>query len=412
MQAEIITVGTEILLGQIDNTNATYLARQLAQLGIEVHYQTTVGDHPGRIGAAVETACDRNDLVLVCGGLGPTADDQTKAAVAAALGTSLTLDTAQMTKITDYFTSQNRQMVATNRKQALTLTGGQPLANPAGLALGDFYEAPTAAVAVLPGPPSELKAMFEQILKPLLVEHYQLTDHLQNRYLFFTGISESELMVTTEALMPHQSEITVGSYAQPHAIEVRLTASSDQPVLHATLDQLEATLIKRFEPYYLGNTPTQSVVQRVVDRLKEQGLTITAAESLTAGLFQSTLCTISGASTIFRGGFVTYANAVKAQVLGIDPAIISQHGVVSAEVAQQMAEKSRRILQTDIGVAFTGVAGPDALEDQQPGTVWLGLAQSGKPTQTRVLHLPNRGRQAIREQSVWRMFNWLFQEIK
>ena len=210
MQAEIITVGTEILLGQIQNTNATYLAQQLAQLGIESHYQTTIGDYMPRIEAAVNTAVHRNELVIVCGGVGPTADDQTKQAVAQALGTKLVIDPAQMQRITTYFQARQKRMVAGNEKQAEYLQGGEILANINGLAIGDFYQAsPEAAVVILPGPPHEMTAMFEQSLRPLLIKKYALDQHLVNHDMFFYGISESELMNRITAMVVPDTRLSI-----------------------------------------------------------------------------------------------------------------------------------------------------------------------------------------------------------
>lgn len=413
MQAEIITVGTEILLGQIQNTNATYLAQQLAQLGIESHYQTTIGDYMPRIEAAVNTAVHRNELVIVCGGVGPTADDQTKQAVAQALGTKLVIDPAQMQRITTYFQARQKRMVAGNEKQAEYLQGGEILANINGFAIGDFYQAsPEAAVVILPGPPHEMTAMFEQSLRPLLIKKYALDQHLVNHDMFFYGISESELMNRITAMVVPDTRLSIASYAQDHAIKVRLTASTDSPAIVAQLTKLEKKIQTTLSEYYLGNRAEQSIVQQVVTRLKQQHLMITAAESLTAGLFQSTLCNISGASSVFHGGFVTYADEVKEQLLGIEHHVIAQYGVVSEPVARQMAEKSRALMKADIGVSFTGVAGPDSLEGQLPGTVWMAIAQTGQATQAFELHVSNADRQTVREKSVWQMFYELYRRLK
>lgn len=412
MQGEIVTVGTELLLGKINNTNATYLARQMADLGIDAHYQTVIGDNINRISETLKKSLNRADIVILCGGLGPTTDDQTKEGVAKALNVRLLTDTSQMAKITNYFDKQKRVMVDTNRKQAEYLDGAMILQNPAGLAIGDFYINENGAdVVVLPGPPVEMKAMFETALKPALIKQYSLNTHIVSRSLYFAGISESELMDGAEKIAMTTPLISIGSYSQAHAIEIRLTATNAS--MNNEITSIERQLINKYANFYLSDDVKDNLAQLVVDKLKEHQQTITAAESLTAGLFQATICTISGASNVFNGGFVTYANDVKEKILGIDHSTISEYGVVSEPVAIEMAERSRQIMDADYGVSFTGVAGPDSLENQVPGTVWVGISKKDGHTITKQLSLPaTDDRQTIREKSVWQVLYLLYLELK
>lgn len=415
MKAEIITVGTEILLGQIDNTNATYLANQLATMGVEAHYQLVVGDNMNHIKHALASAEGQNDLIVVCGGLGPTNDDQTKEAVAQHLNRPLLTDTKQMQLIKEYFDLRRRVMVASNQKQAQYVEGATILKNSVGLALGDFYaRANGADIAILPGPPSEMKAMFTRSLRPLLVKHYQLQQQFISQSMYFSGISESELMVRVEQILgPIDPQISIGSYVKDHAIMIRLTTSGDDQKLVTQLGELKAKIESNLGRYLLGEHPEDTVVKRVVELLKQRGQTITAAESLTGGLFQATICDVSGASNVFRGGFVTYANETKEQLLQVPHDLIEHYGVVSEPVAKSMAENCQRIMATDFGVSFTGVAGPDSLEGQPAVTVWVGIAQKGHTTITRQLHLNAASkRQVIRDKSVWQVLELLHQLLQ
>lgn len=403
MQGEIITVGTELLLGRIDNTNARYIAERLAQLGIESHFQTVVGDNKKRIIMALEQAAARCDLIIICGGLGPTADDMTLASVAEFLHAKLQVDEHQFSEIKNHFANQQRPMAPENSKQAQYISGATILPNDAGLALGDFYNNETGAdVAILPGPPSEMETMMQNHLLPLLSNVYPAQRQLVSRVLRFYGISESVLMHQLDDLVVENANPSIASYAKAHEILIRLTvtaANLDQS--KQLLDDTQQQIMARVGEFCYGVGSNNSLVQEVVTKLKEHKLTITAAESLTGGLFQSTICSVAGASNVFSGGFVTYASQAKKNLLQIEAKVIDENGVVSEQTAAAMASQARHLLNADIGISFTGVAGPDSLEGQPAGTVWIGLDTGIGHIQTKLEQYPESDdRQAIREKSV------------
>ncbi|WP_367341951.1 competence/damage-inducible protein A [Limosilactobacillus sp.] len=414
MNAEIVTIGTEIALGQITNTNAQFLADQLSRAGVEVRWQTTTDDEPSRIVQATRHALSRSDLVCVCGGLGPTADDTTMAAVADALGTSLALNDEHWQAIKQSLKPRIEDVPAENVRQAMYLKGGQWLPNPVGMALGALYEHNNQVVAVLPGPPREFKAMVTQELMPRLNKQYGTEKAIFSRTLHFFGRPESLLMDDLKPVMEKWPQVVITSYVQPLEIQVRLTIHGvNEMTAKQQLDGAQADIAKIETGAFFGAGEGITLAGAVVEMLKKRSLHITAAESLTAGMFQSTICTVPGASNIFDGGFVTYAAEQKEKMIGVPSATVDEHGVVSSATAAAMAEGCRDTVGADIGVGLTGVAGPDALEGQPAGTVWLGLAVKGQETQTKLLHLlAHNGRQSVREQAVQSALMMVYQSLK
>ncbi|MCD7125434.1 competence/damage-inducible protein A [Limosilactobacillus caviae] len=414
MDAEIISVGTEIVLGQIVNTNAAYLARKLTQLDLPATYQTTVDDQPQRLERVINHALTRAQLVFVCGGLGPTADDITMPTVARTLGVDLQTDNQHWNWIQQTFKQRQIKMEPDNIRQAQYLKGGTPLKNPVGLALGCWDEINGKVVVVLPGPPAEFQAMVEESLIPKLKEHFQTGKQITSRTLNFLGRPESQLMSEIQEATQNETGISITSYVQPTAIQVRLTVR-DLPKKEATakIDRVQKSILAFEKPYFFGVGDDLTLANVVVELLKEKNWKLTAAESLTGGMFQSTICSVPGASNIFDGGFVTYAAGAKEELLGIPNGLIDRYGVVSSETAAAMAEGCRQKLNTKIGIGFTGVAGPDALENHPAGTVWVGLAIEGQPTKTVQLHLASYiGRQAIRTLSVQYGLQMIYRELK
>lgn len=402
MQAEIIAVGTEILLGQIVNTNTTFISQQLAQLGINTYYQTVVGDNEERLLSAIEIAAQRNDLVILSGGLGPTPDDLTKQTVAKYLGLDLVEDATAMDKIEAYFQTTGKKMTANNRLQALYLAGGQALANETGMAVGCYYENTQGAdFLLLPGPPSELKPMVAKVAKPLLAHKVKGAQVLTSRVLRFFGIGESLLAEKLADLLNNSQNPTAATYAKDNEVTLRLTASgqSNQEVTKL-LDQAEIDIQTQVGQYFYGYGDDNSLAQVVVQKLKAAGLKITAAESLTGGQFQAALTSVPGSSVVFDGGFVTYAQATKASLLDIPSQVLDQHGVVSQECAQWMAQQAKKKVGADIGLSFTGVAGPDSLEEQPAGTVWIGLAFKDQAPVAKKYHFPKQ-RAFVQERCVY-----------
>lgn len=392
MHAEIIAVGTEILLGQIVDTNTRLVGQVLADLGIDVYCQTVVGDNEVRMRAAIDLAAKRSDLVILTGGLGPTKDDLTKQVVAAYLGKQLVEDEAAMLKIKRHFEISQRKMTANNRLQALYIEGSKPLANETGLAVGDFYQAEQGPdFMLLPGPPSELRPMLFKVALPLLKQAYRQDQILSSRVLRFFGIGESQLASQLDDLIETQTNPTIAPYAKDNEVTLRLTASAkDEQEAQALLDGLESKIAKRCGQYLYGYGDDNSLAQVVMTKLREKHLTITAAESLTGGQLQAALTSIPGASQAFMGGFVTYANYAKEKLLAIPAEVIDKHGSVSEQTAILMAEQAKQKLGADVGVSLTGVAGPDSLEGQPVGTVWIGIAYRNKAGYAQKFHFPRQ----------------------
>lgn len=405
MKAEIIAVGTELLLGQIVNTNAAFLSEELAALGIEVYFHTVVGDNFQRLTDVLDLADSRSDLVVLCGGLGPTDDDLTKDAVAAHIQQPLVQDEDGMEKLHSFFAFSRRQMTENNLKQALIIDGGVGIPNPTGLAVGSLVTKNDTSYLLLPGPPGELRPMFVQSVRPLLQKLFPAKEQLISRVLRFYGIGESQLVTDLKKLMDNQTNPTLAPYAKPNEVTLRLTANvpldEDGTEL---LFAMENQIMEKVGDYFYGYGDENTLEETTVKLLTAHGKTVAAAESLTAGLFQSMIGNVSGASSVLKGGFVTYSPAMKRDLLGIPQELLNEHGVVSEACAKAMAERTLKLTDADLAVSFTGVAGPDKLEGQPPGTVWIGLAGKDRETAASV-HYFNRDRQYIRYSAAMKGFD-------
>lgn len=400
MKAEIIAVGTELLMGQVVNTNATFLSEQLADLGIEVYYHTVVGDNPKRLEELLQLADTRSDLIILGGGLGPTDDDLTKNVLADHVGVPLVQDAEGYAHMMTFFKNRQHPMTPNNLRQVETLKDGIPLQNRTGLAIGCLYKGEKNNYILLPGPPSELRPMFLEQAKPLLQKEFPTKEILTSRVLRFYGIGESLLVTELAEMIKNQSNPTIAPYAKPNEVTLRITANTmDDTSATVLLDQAEAEIMAKVGEYFYGYGDTNSLEEVTVDLLKQHQLTVTAAESLTAGEFQATLGQIPGVSEVFPGGFVTYSKATKAAFLDIDPILLDTYGVVSQECAQAMAEQALAKAGTDFAVSFTGVAGPDELEGKIPGTVYIALAQKNKETLVTENHF-SRDRSYVRHSAV------------
>ncbi|GAX01087.1 competence/damage-inducible protein A [Secundilactobacillus silagei] len=401
MNAEIIAVGTEMLLGQIANTNGAYLAQQLAGIGINVYYQTVVGDNPERLEKVLKVAESRNDLVLTIGGLGPTEDDLTKQIVARHLGEPLVVDDDAKAKIDSYAATSGKNKTPNNAKQELKIQHAISLKNHNGFAVGDLYlNQHGTSYVLLPGPPAECLMMIDRELIPQLKKHGDQNRVFNSRVLRFVGIGESKLVSDLADLIDHQTNPTIAPYAKAAEVTLRVTASATDKnqadaLIQGMVDQILAIDGEYFYGYGDDNTLASVVVNQLIDRK----LSVTAAESLTAGEFQSTIGSVPGVSAVFPGGFVTYANEAKHQLLSIPAEVIKTQGVVSKSTAIWMAQQAKAKMQTDIAVSFTGVAGPDKLEGQPAGTVWIGIAYRDEEPKAFLYHFTN-GRQRIRARSV------------
>ena len=409
MKAEIIAVGTEILTGQIVNTNAQFLSEKLAEIGVDVYFQTAVGDNEARLMSLLEIASSRSSLVILTGGLGPTEDDLTKQTLAKFLGKNLVFDPQAQEKL-DVFFAQRPDYARTpnNERQAQIVEGATPLPNETGLAVGGVSEVDGVTYVVLPGPPGELKPMVLNQLLPKLMTGTKL----YSRVLRFFGIGESQLVTILADLIDHQTDPTLAPYAKTGEVALRLsTKAVSQERADQALDILENQILSRqtFEGISLrdicyGYGEETSLASVVVEELKKRQKSITAAESLTAGLFQATLANFSGVSAIFNGGFVTYSLEEKSKMLEIAEQELKEHGVVSEFTAQKMAEQARLKTQSDYGVSLTGVAGPDSLEGHPAGTVFIGLAHA-KGTEVIKANIAGRSRADVRQIAVMHAFN-------
>ena len=409
MKAEIIAVGTEILTGQIINTNAQFLSEKLAEIGVDVYFQTAVGDNEARLLSLLEIASQRSNLVILTGGLGPTEDDLTKQTLAKFLGKDLVFDPQAQEKLDIFFAHRpDYARTPNNERQAQIVEGATPLPNETGLAVGGVSEVDGVTYVVLPGPPSELKPMVLNQLLPKLMTGTKL----YSRVLRFFGIGESQLVTILADLIDHQTDPTLAPYAKTGEVTLRLsTKAVSQEKADQALDILENQILSRrtFEGISLrdicyGYGEETSLASVVVEELKKRQKSITAAESLTAGLFQATLADFSGVSAIFNGGFVTYSLEEKSKMLEIAEQELKEHGVVSEFTARKMAEQARLKTQSDYGVSLTGVAGPDSLEGHPAGTVFIGLAHV-KGTEVIKVNIAGRSRADVRHIAVMHAFN-------
>ncbi|BBH20799.1 putative competence-damage inducible protein [Paenibacillus baekrokdamisoli] len=383
MRAEIIAVGTELLLGQTVNTNATYLSQGLAELGIDVYFQTVVGDNAARIRQAIELARTRADLIMFTGGLGPTLDDLTKDALAEYLNRPIHIHEPSMVKIEALFSSRGIHMVESNRRQANMIEGCDPLDNNAGLAVGNALTIDGTHYLLLPGPPREMKPMFDGPAKAWLREILGEERKLYSRLLKFAGIGESSLEQAIIDLIEQQSDPTIAPYAKEGEVALRIStkAISEQEAV-VRLDQAEAQIIERVGKhlYAREDIPLEEAVIRL---LRGSGRKLASAESLTGGLFAELVTNIPGSSGEFVGGVVTYTNLMKHKLLGIPMAQLEgpgAPGAVSESTASLMAERVRELTGSDYGVSMTGVAGPSESEGKPVGLVYFAISELGKPT--------------------------------
>lgn len=406
MTAEVLSVGTELLMGQIVNTDAQYLARRLSEVGVTLWHQTTVGDNPARLRAALETALSRADVVITTGGLGPTADDITKALTAQALGLEMEMNDAAERMVRGWFEGRGVAMTENNLRQAAFPRGAQILPNAFGTAPGCITERGGKAVINLPGPPRELMPMFETGVLPYLSARSGF--RIVSRYLRIFGMGESVVESRVGDLMRRMDNPTVAPYCSLGEVQLRLTAR----VLHAAdaaplLDPLQAEIRARLGDviYAVTEDPQFQMEQAVASALLDRGLTLATAESCTGGMIASRLVNVPGISAALLEGHVTYANEAKVRVLGVDEAVLSRYGAVSPETAAAMAEGLRERSRADLCLSVTGIAGPDGGTPEKPvGLVYLGLATRAG-VHTRRLTLTG-DRQRIRTLGTLHALHW------
>lgn len=410
MNAEIIAVGSELLLGQIANTNAKFISGQLSELGINVYYHTVVGDNVQRLEDAITIAESRANLIIFSGGLGPTKDDLTKETIARHLGVELEMDNVALTFVEDFFARRNVVMTDNNRKQALVLAGSEVLANHHGMAPGMLFTNSERTYILLPGPPKELEPMFQFEAKPKLAAMLNAGGLIMSHVLRFYGIGESALEHSIQTILDEQTNPTVAPLASDGEVMLRITAKAKTEEEAWSLINAKKEEIQAIIGEHQYGVDDDSLASKAVEMLLENGLTISAAESLTAGLFQAELADISGVSGTLVGGVVTYTEQAKIEQLGFTRAFLDEFGVVSEECAAAMAENVRRKFGTDIGVGLTGAAGPGAHGDQPVGTVWVALCLGDGDIVTHQLHLSGM-RNTNRLRAVKYTFSFLMKQL-
>ncbi|MGN7398913.1 competence/damage-inducible protein A [Cytobacillus praedii] len=399
MNAEIIAVGSELLLGQIVNTNARFLSRQLADLGINVFYHTCVGDNPDRLKGVIKIAEERSNLLIFTGGLGPTKDDLTKETIAKHVNKRLIMNNEALQSIELYFERTNRQMTENNKKQAIVLEDSHILPNEHGMAPGMLLDGGSHAYMLLPGPPKEMEPMFLKYGYPVLRSLLQEEDVILSRVLRFFGIGEAMLETEIEDLIDAQTNPTIAPLASDGEVALRLTAKHKQmDTALRLLDETEKEILSRVGEYFYGYDET-SLMHELIKYIKGKKLTIACAESLTGGMFQQEFTAIPGAGELLKGGVVCYTNEVKENVLNVQKTTISENGVVSEQCARELAKNVASLMNADIGISFTGVAGPDELEGKPVGTVYIGISIKDEPVQVEKLNFGGT-RDAIRVRSV------------
>ncbi|NBI09120.1 competence/damage-inducible protein A [Colidextribacter sp. OB.20] len=401
---EILSVGTELLLGNVANTDAQILSQGLSELGLNVFWHTVVGDNPQRAREAVALAKQRADIIITTGGLGPTCDDLTKNILADAFGKKLVFDEPSADRIRNWFQRTGRTMTDNNLQQAMLPEGCTVLPNDWGTAPGCAFEAEGCHVIMLPGPPSECRPMFQYRARPYLLSLSEGVIASHTIKLF--GIGESTMEAQLRDQMNAMTNPTLAPYAKEGECELRVTAKAAadgeaQALLRPTVEQVKALF---GDKVYGVDVPSLEHV--VIQGLKEKGLTLGCAESCTGGLIAKRLTDIPGASAAFKGGIVSYTNEIKRDVLGVPEQLLTQLGAVSGEVAAAMAEGARRVLRCDIALSSTGVAGPDRDDrDNEVGTMFVAIA-TPEGTHVRALHLGARPmRERLRIQTASHAFD-------
>ena len=385
--AELIAVGTELLLGNIANTDAQMLSKELSALGINVYYHTVVGDNPQRLQSAVEVAKTRSDLIITTGGLGPTCDDLTKNVLAECFGKKLVFNREAALRMEAYFKKlhpESGKMTENNYQQAYLPEGCVPFQNDWGTAPGCGFEVDGVRVIMLPGPPSECGPMFRERAVPYLQDW---TDGvILSRTLRIFGMGESAVEDQLREHMNAMKNPTLAPYAKEGEVELRLTAKAPtQEEARALLTPAETALIRRFGELVYG-VDIPSLEWACLTLLKEKGLTVSVAESCTGGLLSKRFTDLPGVSAVFKGGVVSYWSQVKHDILGVPNDLLFQYGAVSDPVARAMAEGVRTLAGSDLSLSITGVAGPDPDDRGNPvGLVYAAIAGQGE-TFVRVIH--------------------------
>lgn len=395
MTAEIICVGTELLLGNIVNTNAAFLSEKLAYLGINCYFQTVVGDNRDRLLSVINTALSRADILIFSGGLGPTEDDLTKETVAEALGKKLIRDKRAEQEIADYFALRGRIPTDNNWKQADVIEGCEILYNKNGTAPGIFVSEGEKTVILLPGPPLELKSMFTDSVMPKLQQ--KCGQVFYSETVKIVGPGESSVETQILDMLDTQDNPTIAPYAKTGEVHLRVTArAKDEKEAREKTAPVVEELYRRFGNVVYTTDADETLEMALTKLLMKKKYTMTTAESCTGGMIAARMVNAPGVSAVFKSGFITYANEAKEELLGVSHDTLEKFGAVSRETAEEMAEGAVKAAHTDAAVAVTGIAGPDGGTKEKPvGLVYIGVNVRGN-VEVREYHFSG-SRQKIRE---------------
>ncbi|MCD5322757.1 MULTISPECIES: competence/damage-inducible protein A [Pontibacillus] len=411
VKGEIIAVGTELLLGQIVNSNAQWVSQELANRGVGVFYHTVVGDNLNRLQSQFKESAERSDLVIITGGLGPTDDDLTREAAAKVMGKEIVQDDEALASIESYYARNNQQMTPNNKRQARIIEGGVLLSNRVGMAPGFAVQDGDTLWVFLPGVPREMKAILQDDGFKYIEKHFSINQTIKSRMLRFIGIGESQLEHDLKDLIDGQTNPTIAPLASAGEVGLRLTArADDEQVAVSLIEKAEREIKERVGEYFYG-TDDDSIQSKVMELLKENNLSISAAESLTGGRFVDNIVSFEGASSICKGGIVAYSNEAKENVLDIPSLVLEEYGAVSEACALSMAVNITEKLRSDIGISFTGVAGPTASEGKEVGTVYIGIYVDDNQPIVKCFHF-NGDRDMIRHRSVKKGFELLYYLLK
>lgn len=408
MKVEIMSIGTELLLGDIVNTNAQFLSRRLAEMGFLVYHQSVVGDNQQRIVEAFNQAFKRSDIVITTGGLGPTGDDLTRESAAAFFGRDLVVDQPSYQKIKGQYEKMNRPLTDSHMKQVHFPDGSTVLPNHRGTAPGFALEVDNKIIICLPGPPGEMTLMFEKEVAPFLAK-YQ-TGVLVSRVLRMCGIGESTMARLVEDIISVQSNPTVAPYAKEAEVSLRITARGENEAQAQELIAPVETAIRERLGQYIYGVGETSLEQETARLLLEKNQTLALAESCTGGLIAAKLVNIPGLSAVFLEGIVTYSNEAKVKRVNVSRETLVKYGAVSEQTAGEMAQGVAFTSGAQIGLAVTGIAGPEgATPDKPVGLVYLGLYINGA-LKVKQLKLTGQ-RNQIRNWAAVEALNWLRQEL-
>ena len=412
MNAEILCVGTELLLGDIVNTNAAYISRELAAMGIGCYYQSVVGDNAQRLEESVKLALRRADMVITTGGLGPTYDDITKEIVARHFGLEMELHQPSLDAIVCFFARIDRPCTENNKKQAYMPRGATVFDNDWGTAPGLAVEGNGKIAIMLPGPPSEMTAMFTQKVRPFLQERTSQIFHSRTVHLF--GIGEASVESVLHDAMVERTNPTIAPYAKTGEVQLRVTAAAKdiaeaEMMLNPVVDEIAGLF-----PEYIYGVDVGNMQSALAARLRERGLTLALAESCTGGLIAARLTDLPGISSTLLCGVVSYSNESKQALLGVGAHTLQAHGAVSAQTAIEMARGARKTNGADIGLAVTGIAGPDGGTPEKPvGLVFIACAAPwGEKTIELSLSRGRRNdRDVVRNSACLQAMNLLLREL-